>query len=119
MTTARVLDLRNDRLIVAGPLSFQYDVIARGGGLNVSGHLHEAYPKVSFARFCQWDPEMVFFCGSDRAFIPRLANDPNWRLLQAVQTGRLYQFDCGLTCRTGPRIVDMTELLFETLYETR
>ena len=70
LTTARVLDLRNDRLIVAGPLSFQYDVIARGGGLNVSGQLHEAYPKVSFARFCSWNPEMVFFCGSDRAFHP-------------------------------------------------
>jgi iron complex transport system substrate-binding protein len=118
LTTARVLDLRNDRLIVAGPLSFQYDVIARGGGLNVSRQLHEAYPKVSFARFCQWDPEMVFFCGSDHAFIPRLANDPNWRRLRAGQAGRLYQFDCGLTCRTGPRIVDMAELLFETLYET-
>ena len=119
LTTARVLDLRNDRLIVAGPLSFQYDVIARGGGLNVSGQLHEAYPKVSFARFCRWDPEMVFFCGSDHAFIPRLGNDPNWRGLQAVRAGRLYQFDCGLTCRTGPRIVDMAELLFETLYEIR
>ena len=41
LTTACVLDLRDDRLIVAGPLSFQYDVIARGGGLNVSGQLHE------------------------------------------------------------------------------
>jgi hypothetical protein len=28
----------------------------------------------------------------------------------------LYQFDCGLTCRTSPRIVDMSELLFQTLY---
>jgi len=37
-------------------------------------------------------------------------------VLQAVREGRLYQFDCGLTCRTGPRIVDMAELLFETLY---
>jgi iron complex transport system substrate-binding protein len=119
LTTARVLDLRDDRLIVAGPLSFQYDVIARGGGLNVSGQLHDAYPRISFARFSRWNPEMVFFCGSDRTFIPRLANDPNWRRLQAVKTGRLYQFDCGLTCRTGPRIVDMAELLFETLYETR
>jgi iron complex transport system substrate-binding protein len=118
-STARVLDLRDDRLIVAGPLSFQYDVIARGGELNVSGQLHEAYPKVSFTRFCRWDPEMIFFCGSDRAFIPRLTNDPIWRRLQAVRTDRLYQFDCSLTCRTGPRIVDMAELLFETLYEMR
>ena len=66
LTTARVLDLRDVQLIVAGPLSFQYDVIARGGGLNVNGQLHEAYPRISFARFSRWDPEMIFFCGNDR-----------------------------------------------------
>lgn len=118
LATARVLDVRDDRLIVAGPLSFQYDVIARAGGLNVSGRRHEAYPKVSFERFYRWDPEVVFFCGSDRTLIPRLKDDPQWRRLRAVQAGRLYQFDCGLTCRTGPRIVDMAELLFKTLYAT-
>jgi hypothetical protein len=40
-----------------------------------------------------------FFYGSDRTFIPCLANDPEWQRLQAVQAGRLHQFDCGLTCR--------------------
>jgi iron complex transport system substrate-binding protein len=58
---------------------------------------------------------MVFFCGSDRVSIPRLSHDPERRRLQALQSSRLYQFDCGLTCRTGPRIVDMAELFFEML----
>jgi len=118
-TVCRVLDLEGNKLMVAGPLSFQYDVISRAGGLNVTGQSQDAYPKVSWTQFQHWDPEMIFFCGYDRQFIPRLKADSKWRSLKAGKTGRLYQFDCALTCRTGPRIVDMAELLFNTLYEER
>jgi iron complex transport system substrate-binding protein len=119
LTVCRVLDLEGDKLIVAGPLSFQYDVIFRAGGLNVTGQFQDAYPKVSWTQFQHWDPEIIFFCGYDRQFIPRLKADSKWRSLKALKTGRLYQYDCALTCRTGPRIVDMAELLFDTLYEKR
>jgi len=118
-TVCRVLDLEVNKLMVAGPLSFQYDVISRAGGLNVTGQSQDAYPKVSWTQFQHWDPQMIFFCGYDRQFIPRLKTDSKWRSLTAGKTGRLYQFDCALTCRTGPRIVDMAELLFNTLYEER
>lgn len=117
-TVCRVLDMAENRLIVAGPLSFQYDVILRAGGRTVTGCFPGAYPKISFSTFKQLDPDIIFFCGHDPTFIPRLAADPAWRLLGAVQSRRLHQFDCGLTCRTGPRIVDMTELLYRTLYPT-
>jgi ABC-type Fe3+-hydroxamate transport system substrate-binding protein len=116
MRVSRVLDIEDDQMIVAGPLSFQYDVIARAGGLNVTGETGEAYPKVSVDRFREWDPEMIFFCGYDNSFVTRFCAAEKWRSLRAVQSGRVYQFDCALTCRTGPRIVDMAELLFETLY---
>jgi iron complex transport system substrate-binding protein len=115
-TVCRVLEATNDQLILAGPLSFQFDVILRAGGLPVTGHLTEAYPKVSFYEFKQLDPDIIFFCGYDRNFIPSLMENTKWQSLKAVQAHRLYQFDCGLTCRTGPRIIDMSELLFRTLY---
>ena len=115
-TVCRVLDLEDDKLIVAGPQSFQYNVILRAGGLNVTKRFNDAYPKISWAQFEQWDPEMIFFCGYDRQFIPRLKTDSKWQTLKAIKTNRLYQYDCALTCRTGPRIVDMAELLFDTLY---
>jgi iron complex transport system substrate-binding protein len=115
-TVSRVLHLSEEGIIVAGPRSFQYDVIARAGGRNVSDHLPESYPKVGFAQFRAWDPAVVFFCGSDRTFVPRLRADEKWRTLRAVRDQRVYQFDCGLTCRTGPRIVDMAELLHDTLF---
>ena len=116
LTVARVLDFNNENLIVAGPRSFQYDVIRHGGGMNVTTDVDEAYPRVSFQQFRSWDPEMIFLCGGDRNTLPRLKADSRWRDLTAVKTGRIHRFDCGLTCRTGPRIVDMAELLFQTLY---
>lgn len=116
VTVSRVLDVENDRLIVAGPKSFQYDVISCAGGVNVTGGIDEAYPKVSFEQFKNWDPGMVFFCGSDKRHISHIKADPAWQSLKSVQQGSIHQFDCGLTCRTGPRIVDMAELLYETLY---
>ena len=116
ISVARVLDLSNENLIVAGPRSFQYDVIRRGGGINVTTDLDEAYPKAPFQQFRSWDPQMIYLCGGDMNTLPRLKADSSWAELTAVKTGRIYQFDCGLTCRTGPRIVDMAELLFQTLY---
>jgi len=116
LTVCRVLDLEDDMLMVAGPLSFQYDVIRHAGGLNVTEQFKDAYPKISWSRFQELDPQMIFFCGYDRQFITRLKADSKWQSLKAIRTGRLYQYDCGLTCRTGPRIVDMAELLFDTLY---
>ena len=116
MSVVRVLDFSNENLIVAGPHSFQYDVIRRGGGINVTTDIREAYPKVPFSQLKSWDPQMLFICGTDTNILSRLKADLPWSNLRAVKTGRIYQFDCGLTCRTGPRIVNMTELLFQTLY---
>jgi len=115
-TVSRVLEWTEDQLIVAGPHSFQYDVITRAGGRNVTGMVPEAYPKVSLSQFQVWDPEMVFFCGVDSKFIRRLRQHPRWKPFRCVREGRVHGFDCGLTCRTGPRIVDMVELLHRTLY---
>jgi iron complex transport system substrate-binding protein len=115
LTVSRVLDIDGDELIVAGPQSFQYNVIGRAGGINVTGSRDAAYPKVTFQQFKEWDAEMIFICGSDISYLSRLKADKKWQSLKAVKNNRLYQFDCGLTCRTSPRIVDMTELLFKTL----
>ena len=115
-TVSRVLDIDGENLIVAGPLSFQYDVIKQAGGINVTASLNEAYPVVSFQTFKKWDPDMIFLCGTDQSYISRLQADPLWRGLAAVHHGNIHLFDCGLTCRTGPRIVDMAERLFQALY---
>lgn len=116
LTVSRVLDIDGENLIVAGSKSFQYDVIKQAGGINVTTAINEAYPTVQFQSFKTWDPDMIFLCGTDHSYISRLEADPLWQLLTAVRNRKIHFFDCGLTCRTGPRIVDMAELLFQTLY---
>jgi len=115
-TACRILDLDDGRFHVAGPLSFQYDIISRAGGQNVSGSKKEAYPKITLTELREWNPQVIFNCGFDLNTIAAIADKPEWQSLQAVQSGNVFRFDCALTCRTGPRIVDMVELLFETLY---
>ena len=115
-TACRILDLDEGRFLVAGPLSFQYDIITRAGGQNVTCELDEAYPKATLRELREWDPQVIFNCGFDLSTLPGVADKPEWQSLQAVQSGRVFTFDCALTCRTGPRIVDMVELLFKTLY---
>lgn len=115
-TVLRVLDSNSKGLIVAGPKSFQFDIIARAGGTNVTGTIDAPYPTIDYQLLQRWDPFIIFVCGTDPDYQARFAATPGWQNLKAVRQRTLYQFDCGLTCRTGPRIVDMAELLFTTLY---
>lgn len=116
-TACRILDIDDGRFHVAGPLSFQYDIISKAGGRNVTCPKNEAYPKVTLTRLREWNPQVIFNCGFDLNTIPGIADKPEWQSLQAVRSGNVFRFDCALTCRTGPRIVNMVELLFKTLYE--
>ena len=118
LTVCRILDMENGRFHVAGPLSFQYDIIKRAGGLNVTDSTSEAYPNISLSQLQEWDPKVIFNCGFDLMKNPALKRRHGWQTLKAVQSGSVHTFDCALTCRTGPRIVDMVELLFQTLYAT-
>ena len=117
ITACRILDMDEGRFHVAGPLSFQYDIITRAGGQNVTCSENEAYPKITLTRLREWDPQVIFNCGFDLSTLAGVADKPEWQSLQAVRSGNVVRFDCALTCRTGPRIVDMVELLFKTLYE--
>ena len=116
-TACRILDMDDGRFHVAGPLSFQYDIISRAGGQNVTCSKNEAYPKINLTQLRKWDPQVIFNCGFDLSTLNGIADKPEWRSLQAVRSGNVFRFDCALTCRTGPRIVDMVELLFKTLYK--
>jgi iron complex transport system substrate-binding protein len=115
-TVSRVLDLEDNRFHVAGPLSFQYDIITRAGGKNVTGAIAEAYPRISLTQMRLWNPDIIFSCGFDLNALPGISNTSEWQTLKAVRSGKVFVFDCSLTCRTGPRIVDMVEKLFDRLY---
>ncbi|MHC1742337.1 MAG: ABC transporter substrate-binding protein [Syntrophobacteraceae bacterium] len=103
-----------DPLITVGPGAFQHDVIRCAGGRNAHGEAEAPYVVCPGDLLGELDPDAVFFC---EPFIRSiLLGDPAWSTLKAVKTGRIFVFDCGLTCRSGPRILDMVESLAAALH---
>lgn len=116
LTACRILEFEAGEVYVAGPLSFQYDIISRAGGINVTSALVEAYPRIGLEQLVELDPSFIFYCGYNLEYLEKMMQNPIWRSMRVVETGRIYRFPCELTCRFGPRIVDMTELLHQRLY---
>ena len=63
------------------------------------------------------NPEIIFFC--EPKIRDYLNEDPAWKGVRAVREGRIFVYDCGLTCRSGPRIIDMAEALSEAVLRVR
>jgi iron complex transport system substrate-binding protein len=98
-----------DPLITPGPGAFQNDVIEFAGGANMGGDGPAAYFVCDPEQIRARDPEIIFFC--EPWIKGCLENDAKWAKVNAVRNGRIYLYDCGLTCRAGPRIVEMAEEL--------
>ncbi|MEJ5347055.1 MAG: helical backbone metal receptor [Desulfosoma sp.] len=96
-------------LITVGPGAFQYDVIQRAGGIPFLEDGAAAYEKVSPEQVVAWNPDIIFFC--EPSIKTLLKHDPLWQFCSAIRRGSVFVFPCALTCRAGPRIVDMTEQL--------
>lgn len=103
-----------DPLITVGPGAFQHDVIRCARGRNAHPEATAPYEVCTHELLRELDPDAVFFC---EPFIRAiLGNDRTWAELSAVRSGRIFVFDCGLTCRSGPRILDMVQSLAAALH---
>lgn len=101
-------------LITVGPGSFQHDVIGLAGGLNIFADGPSPY-FVCNARTAQSrNPDSIFFC--EPQIRACLKKSTRWDQVNAVRYEHIHTFDCGLTCRSGPRIVTMVEELARVLH---
>lgn len=101
-------------LITVGPGSFQHDAIELAGGRNIMGDGTAPYFSCLPDVVRQRDPDYIFYCEAHIKTL--LLEDPEWSKVKAVRQGHLLIFDCGLTCRSGPRIVDMVEQLAHAIH---
>jgi iron complex transport system substrate-binding protein len=104
-------------LVSVGPGAFQHDVIVLAGGQNVTADGPAPYFTFDPAEICRRDPEVIFCC--EPHILDHLRVNPVWQAVSAVRHNRLHVFDCGLTCRSGPRIVDMLESLANVLHNRK
>ncbi len=115
MSKPKVLRILNwDPLITVGKAAFQADVIRQAGGVNITDHYDEPYVCINLEEALTLDPEVVFFC--EPGLKQKIKSSPGWRKTEAVQQERVFCFPCGLTCRSGPRIIDMVEQLAKRLH---
>lgn len=113
----RVLRIMNwQPLVTIGPGAFQHDVIEVAGGRNAFAEAEVPYLVVEDRVAQEKDPQVIFYC--EEFITEAIGKDVGWCVVDAVKTGRLLVFDCGLTCRSGPRIVDMVEGLAGAMHPT-
>ncbi len=101
-------------LVTVGSGAFQDDVIRLAGGRNIFRSVTKPYFTVSLREVKKKDPEIIFFCEQDLK--EKIRKSVSWKSIRAVRKNKIYCFPCGLTCRSGPRIVDMVEELAKVLH---
>jgi iron complex transport system substrate-binding protein len=99
------------------------ELVDLAGGTNLFGTLGHHSPWLDWSALLTANPEVIVFmpCGFDldqtRQAVTELATKPDWQMLQAVQTGRVYLTDGNQYFnRPGPRLVDSLEILAEILH---
>ncbi len=86
------------------------------GGINIFGHLKPLVPTVSREAVLNADPDMIITSSEKRR------EAESWRALntmKAVQQNNLFTLDSHVLNRAGPRLVDATRTLCETIAQAR
>jgi iron complex transport system substrate-binding protein len=100
----------------AGQKGIISDLIKLSGGTNI-GDLEESdYYQFNLETLFRENPD-VYLVGSGAMSKPGdVAARPGWANLKAVGEGRVYVINEDLIYRTGPRLIDGLEKVFEDLY---
>ena len=101
-------------LIIAGPGSVQYDAIAIAGGENIPLRNLQAFSPITLEALRDFNPEVILTC--DRKGGEVVEGLKGWEDLAAIRGGRVYALSCGISCRPGPRVVEMVEGIAGFLY---
>jgi iron complex transport system substrate-binding protein len=113
----RALRLMSAReMAVPGDDSFQNDYIRHAGGIPPSLGKNGAVVPITLSEWQQFNPQVIFFCGSDLKQVQKLVQQPGWQDVDAVRQNKIYRFPCELTCRASVHAGDFVAWLAATLY---
>jgi len=113
----RALRLMSDReMLVPGDDSFQNDYIRQAGGIPPALGKNGAIVPITLSEWQQFNPQVIFTCGSDLPKVEKLLKQPGWQEVEAVRQGRFYLFPCELTCRASVHAGDFVAWLAASFY---
>ncbi len=106
-----------DPVMTPGDDSFQNEMIRAAGGippyLNKRGHV----VPVTRKEWIHFNPQVIYGCGGDREAVASFLNQPDWKDVEAVKTGKIFDFPCDLTCRAATNTGDFVSWLSARIYE--
>ena len=113
-----------DPLMAAG--NWTPELVAYAGGESLFGEVGTHSPWLTWEELQAADPDVIILspCGFtlERTLqdVPLLQKHSEWRSLQAVQQGRVYAIDGNYYLnRSGPRLVESTELLSHVIWNNK
>lgn len=87
-------------LLTPGRGSFMNEMITAAGAISPDFG-SEPFVPVTPEKWLEFQPDLVFDCGSGHRELADFLGQDQWREVPAVQNGRLLNFPCELTCRAA------------------
>jgi ABC-type Fe3+-hydroxamate transport system substrate-binding protein/adenosylcobinamide amidohydrolase len=112
-----------DRLMTPGDDSFQNELIRAAGGIPPRlGRSGKVVP-MTREEFVAFNPQVIYGCGGDQDLAETLFAGEEYRDVDAVKNGRIYDFPCDLTCRvatnTGYFVTWLSARIYRDTYARR
>ena len=108
-------------MITVGKGSFADDLITLAGGENIAGKEKEMYPRWGMEEILKRSPEVILVSSMNpRGDYQRVLQEwSRWKMIPAVQNGRVHLIDSDLIDRPSPRIIDGLEEMARILHPER
>ncbi len=108
-----------DPIISVGAKSFINDLIRDAGGLNITGDIYQAYPKLTVESVIARSPDILIFStgmGNELSMEGQLPFWKRWKNIPAVRDQRFIEIDQDVINRPGPRIVQALAFLAQQFH---
>ncbi len=108
----------NNPPMTAGPNTFVGQILSLAGGESIFSDVRENWPTVGLEQVVRRQPEVIVLPSGEMRGdrVERLAAQPGWRDLQAIQHGRVIRLPVDLLNRPGPRLAEAARALRDALH---
>ncbi len=106
-------------IISVGAKSFINELIHDAGGINITGDIEQAYPKLTIESVIARSPDVLVFSsgmGNELDMKNQLPFWKRWQNLPSVRDQRFFEVDHDIINRAGPRIVEALASIAQQLH---
>jgi iron complex transport system substrate-binding protein len=106
-------------IISVGAQSFINDLIYDAGGINITGDIDQAYPRLTVESVIAKSPDVLLFSsgmGNDLDMKNQLPFWKRWKNIPAVRNQRFVEVDHDIINRPGPRVVQALASIAQQLH---